>query len=150
MKNVFNANDVAEIITRIEKLTPETKATWGKMSVAQMLAHCNVSYEMIYENIHAKPNPILKLILKLFIKGSVVGDKPYKQSLKTAPAFIIKGSKDFELEKSRLITYITRTQELGEDYFDNKESHSFGQLTKNEWNNMLYKHLDHHLSQFGA
>jgi len=40
--------------------------------------------------------------------------------------------------------------ELGEAHFDKKESHSFGVLTKGEWDTMFYKHLDHHLGQFGV
>ncbi|MBK9247377.1 MAG: DUF1569 domain-containing protein [Ignavibacteria bacterium] len=150
MKNIFNKKDTDEVIKRIQTLKSTSPALWGTMNVSQMLAHCNVSYEMIYDNIHAKPNLLLKLILKLLVKKSVVGEKPYAKSLRTAPAFIIKDSKDFDKEKSRLIAYIIKTQELGDNYFDNKESNSFGPLTKNEWNNMLYKHLDHHLSQFGA
>ena len=86
----------------------------------------------------------------MFVKNAVVTEKPYKKSSQTAPAFLIKDDKNFEAEKKRLIDYITRTQQLGESHFDNKESHSFGRLTKNEWNNMLYKHLDHHLHQFGV
>ena len=58
--------------------------------------------------------------------------------------------KNFEVEKQRLINHINKTQQLGENYFDNKESHSFGKLNKTEWNNMLYKHLQHHLSQFAV
>ena len=58
--------------------------------------------------------------------------------------------KDFETEKRRLIDYLRRTQELGENYFDGKESLSFGRLNKQQWNNMFYKHLDHHLRQFGV
>lgn len=68
MKNIFNPNDSAEIINRINKLTPQTKANWGKMTVAQMLAHCNVTYEMIYENNHPKPSGFAKIMLKLFVK----------------------------------------------------------------------------------
>jgi len=150
MNNIFTASESQKVIQRIQQLSPTTKGLWGKMTVAQMLAHCNVTYEMIYENIHPKPNPILKLILKMFVKNAVVTEKPYKKSSQTAPAFIIKDDKDFEAEKKRLIDYITKTQKLGESHFDNKESHSFGALTKNEWNTMLYKHLDHHLSQFGV
>ena len=63
---------------------------------------------------------------------------------------LIKTDKDFEAEKARLIAYIRRTQELGEAEFDGKRSDSFGVMTKTEWNNMLYKHLDHHLTQFGV
>lgn len=150
MKNVFNLEDSTEIINRIGKLTPETKGLWGKMSVSQMLAHCNVTYEMAYENIHPAPNAFVKFILKLFVKKTVVNETPYKKSSQTAPAFIIKEDKNFEVEKERLINYIKRTQELGASHFEGKESLSFGTLNKTEWNNMFYKHLDHHLQQFGV
>ena len=150
LPNIFTKPVTDEIIKRINKLTPETKPVWGKMNAAQMLAHCSVSYEMIYENIHPKPNPFLKFILKSFIKSKVTGEAPYPHSSRTAPQFIITDTKDFEKEKERLINYINKTQQLGESHFESKESNSFGVLNKTEWNNMLYKHLDHHLSQFGV
>jgi hypothetical protein len=43
-----------------------------------------------------------------------------------------------------------KTQGLGEAHFDGKDSHSFGNLSKSQWNTMFYKHLDHHLTQFGV
>ncbi len=147
---VFSKEVSDDIIKRINNLTSSTQPKWGKMSVAQMLAHCNVSYEMAYENIHPKPNGLMKFILKNFIKSKVVSEEPYKQNNRTAPQFIIKETKDFEIEKQRLINYIIKTQQFGEDHFDNKESHSFGKLSKTEWSNMFYKHLNHHLTQFGA
>ena len=150
MINIFDQQQTDAIITRIDKLTPATKPQWGKMSVDQMLAHCNVSYELAYENIHPKPNAVMKLILKLLVKQSVVNETPYKRNLRTAPVFIITDSKNFETEKKRLIDYIRKTQELGSDYFEGRESHSFGKLTSAEWNNMFAKHLDHHLTQFGV
>ncbi|TAE71598.1 MAG: DUF1569 domain-containing protein [Bacteroidetes bacterium] len=150
MKNLFNANDVAQTIERINQLTPTTKGLWGKMSVGQMLAHCNVPYEFVYDNIHAKPGFFMKIILKLFVKSAVVGEKPYKKNSPTAPAFVIKEDKNFETEKKRLIDYLEKTLALGENHFDGKESVSFGKLSKNEWNIMFSKHLDHHLQQFGV
>jgi hypothetical protein len=39
---------------------------------------------------------------------------------------------------------------MGADAFEGKESNSFGKLTASEWNIMMYKHLDHHLTQFGV
>ncbi len=150
LPSIFNSEVSNAIIKRINKLTNETPALWGKMNVAQMLAHCNVTYEMIYENKHKAPGGMLKLMLKLFVKGSVVNEKPYPKNSRTAPAFLIVDPRVFEEEKNRLINYIQKTQELGESYFSNKESHSFGLLTKSEWNNMMYKHLDHHLAQFGV
>lgn len=150
MKNIFQQEVSQEVINRINKLTPSTQPLWGKMSVDHMLAHCNVTYEFLYDNIHPKPNVFKRFLLKTFVKGIVTNEKPYKKSSQTAPEFIMKGSKNFEEEKLRLIGYITKTQLLGENHFEGKESHSFGVLSKAEWNNMFYKHLDHHLTQFGV
>ncbi len=150
LPNIFTKPVSDEIIQRINHLTPTTQANWGKMSVDQMLAHCNVTYEMIYENIHPKPNAFMKFILKILVKNTVVNEAPYKKNNQTAPQFLINEAKDFEAEKKRLVNYITKTQQLGEVYFDGKESHSFGVLNKTEWNNMFYKHLNHHLTQFGV
>lgn len=150
MKNIFEVNDIDEMIQRIEKLTPSTQAVWGKMNVAQMLGHCNVTYELVFEDKHARPKGIKKWLLKTFVKKIVVGDKPYKKHGQTAPEFIISDTREFEVEKKRLIDYINKTQELGVSHFDGKESHSFGVMTKEEWNRMFAKHLDHHLSQFGV
>lgn len=90
-------------IHRIEKLTPETQPVWGTMSVEKMLAHCNITYEMVYEEEkHPKSNALIKFILKIFVKNQVVGEKPFKKNEQTAPQFIIKDSRTFEIEKKRL------------------------------------------------
>jgi len=150
MQNVFLKEDCDQFVTRINELKTDSLPLWGKMSVDQMLAHCNVTYEMVYDNIHSKPNAFMTLLLKLLAKNKVVGETPYPRSLGTAPQFIIKGNRDFVLEKRRLISYIQKTLELGEKEFEGKESLSFGKLSSKEWNNMFAKHLDHHLSQFGV
>jgi hypothetical protein len=151
VKNIFENSVAQEVVSRINKLDTQSKPQWGKMNVAQMLAHCNVTYEMVYEpEKHKKPNVFLKFILKTFVKKVVTNEVAYEQNNKTAPQFIITDLRDFEKEKSRLVEYINRTQQLGESHFEGKESHSFGVLSRSEWNNMFYKHLDHHLKQFGA
>ena len=150
IKNIFDKPVVDEVINRINNLTTDSKPLWGKMSVSQMLAHCCVTYEFIYENKHPVPGTFKKILLKLFVKKTVVSDKPYKRNNPTAPEFLIRDNKNFETEKKRLIDFIERTYMLGAAHFENKESRSFGKLSLNEWNNMFYKHLDHHLGQFGV
>ncbi len=150
MKNIFKEEVVAELIGRINKLNPKSSPQWGKMNVAQMLAHCNVPYEMVYTYKHPKPKGLMKVMLKLLVKQAVVSEKPYKKNSRTAPAFLITDERDFEREKKRLTDHLIKTQELGEAHFHNKESHSFGPLSKEEWNNLFYKHLNHHLVQFGV
>lgn len=150
MKSAFNSADVAEMIDRINRLTPQTQRLWGKMSVSQMLAHVNVAYEMAFDNIHPRPNAFARFLAKAFAKNLVVGDKPYKKGTPTAPVFKVKDDKDFEKEKQRLITYLNKTLQAGPQHFEGKESLSFGPLTAQQWSNLFYKHNDHHLQQFGV
>ncbi len=80
MENIFDAKVAQNYIDRINQLTPETQRTWGTMSVDQMLAHCNVAYETIYEpQRHQKPKPFTALLLKWFVKPGVVSEKAYRQ-----------------------------------------------------------------------
>ena len=150
MKSVFSQEDVSEVLSRLDKLTSESQPVWGKMNVAQMLAHCNVTYEMAYTDKHPKAGGVKKFLLNLFVKNAVVNEKPYPKNSRTAPQFLITTEREFEKEKKQLIEHINKTKELGEDYFKGKESVSFGVLTVQEWNNSFYKHLDHHFNQFGV
>jgi len=151
MKNIFDQNDTSHFIKRINALTEDSFPKWGVMSVDKMLAHCNVTYELIYEQEkHKKPNRMMKWVLKQFVKPKVVNEVPYKHNSPTSAMFVITDNKIFEEEKKRIIGFIQKTQQLGADAFEGKESFNFGKLTATEWNNMMSKHLDHHLTQFGV
>lgn len=150
LPNIFTAKVANSQIERLQNLTSNTQPKWGKMSVAQMLAHCNVTYELTYETIHPRPNFLMRFILKSFVKNSVVSEKPFLHNSRTAPVFMVSDDKDFTKERNRLIEYINKTVGLGEAHFEGKENHGFGKLSATEWNNMFYKHLDHHLTQFGV
>lgn len=150
LPNIFESTTTQELTHRINQLTPMTQRRWGKMNVDQMLAHICVPYEQALGERNDGPNAFIKIILRLFFKQSMVNEVPYKQNLPTAPAFMIVDRRDFEREKSRILSYIQKIEKLGPDYFDGKEQISLGKLSVNEWNNLLYKHIDHHLRQFGV
>ena len=150
LPNIFSSEVGNQIIYRINQLTVNQKPLWGKMNVAQMLAHCNVSFEIAFENIHPRPSGFRKILLRWFVKPSVVNTKPYRRNSPTAPVFKVPEKQDFEKEKDRLIRYIRHCMALGSDTFDGRDYPSFGELTIEQWNNLFYKHLNHHLTQFGV
>jgi hypothetical protein len=150
IKNIFTSEVANEVIARIHQLKPTDKPLWGKMSADQMLAHCNVTYGFTFEpDKYKKPNALMKFLLKTFVKNFVVSDKPYPKNTKTTKDFIMIGQKEFDKEKEKLIANIQKTQELGEAYFEGRDNFSFGKMSSKEWNGLFYKHLDHHLTQFG-
>ena len=151
MQNVFDAKDAQEYINRINNLTPETQRKWGKMSVDQVLAHLNVAYDLTFTpEKFPKPSFIAKFLLSKFVKPKITNEIPYKQSLRTSPAFIIANERNFEEEKAKLIGNIQRVQQLGKEAFEGKENINFGKMAAQDWNNMFAKHLNHHLEQFGV
>lgn len=149
--DVFDPAAVETLLRRIAALTPDSAPQWGSMSAAAMLAHVNVAYEMVYEPAkHPRPNALLRFVIRLVAKQGVVGPKPYPRSSRTAPAFLIKGPRDFGAERARLEGFVQRVRDEGRAAFEGRESPSFGPLTADEWSVLFGKHLDHHLRQFGV
>jgi hypothetical protein len=150
MPNIFEIETTHQLIQRIHQLNPDTRALWGKMTVNQMLAHCIVPYEMALTDKYPPMGTVMKFIATLFAKNQVIGDKPYPRSSRTAPEFIIVDQPDFNEKKEELIKFIQTVYDKGITHFDGKASRSFGNLSSQEWSNLFYKHLDHHLTQFGV
>ena len=147
IKNLFDAAVKQEIAERISKLTVSTQHQWGKMEVAQMLAHVQIPMEVAFGTTTVKGNWLMKLILPLF-KKALYDEKPWKQGLPTDKTFIMTGqSKDFETEKNQLLDKISR---FSESNMINEKHPVFGKLTKEQWSKATWKHLDHHLKQFGV
>lgn len=147
VKNLFDPVVKQEIIDRIQKLTPQSQARWGKMNVSQMLAHVQLPIGIAFGTHQPKGSFLLRLIGPLF-KSKLWDNKPYKHSLPTDPTFIMTGTeKDFEKERSALIDAVNR---FSEATIVAERHPIFGKLTKENWSKATWKHLDHHLSQFGV
>lgn len=147
IKNLFDAAVKQEIIDRIHKLTPQSKALWGKMNVAQMLAHIQKPIGIAYGTHQPRGSFLLRLIGPLF-KSKLWDETPYKQGLPTDPTFVMSGlEKDFEIEKAAALEMIGR---FGENSIVGERHPIFGKLSKENWSKATWKHLDHHLKQFGV
>jgi len=147
VKNLFDPAVKQDIIDRINKLTPDTKQLWGKMNVSQMLAHIQMPIRIAYGTHQPKGSFLLRLIGPLF-KSKLWDEQPYKQSLPTDPTFIMTSSeKEFEKEKSAVLQLIN---DFSNETIVGEQHPVFGKLTKENWSKATWKHLDHHLKQFGV
>jgi len=149
MRNLFDSADRQSILERLARLQPGATRQWGKMGAAQMLAHCSIALEAATGDKPRKQALIGKLLAR-FVKSSLLGERDFGKDSPTDPTFIVTGDKDFEAERQRLTTLVDRFSELGPEKAA-AQVHSFlGRLTGEEWAVMMYKHIDHHLRQFGA
>ncbi|MFD1063858.1 DUF1569 domain-containing protein [Winogradskyella litorisediminis] len=147
MKSFFENGVYDEIVSRIEKIDPNTSPNWGKMNAGQMLHHCQMPLNIILEkkDYGVKPNWLINMLFK----KSMYSDKLWRKNMPTAPSFKITDEKNFEVEKTEILNLISElnNQKEREDW---QPHPSFGKLTKDQWGKMQYKHLDHHLRQFGV
>lgn len=147
VKNLFDPAVKQETIERINKLTPQSQRQWGKMDVAQMLAHLQLPIQVAYGTHTVQANWLMKLILPLF-KKTMYNEKPWKKGLPTDKSYIMTGkARDFEIEKKQLIDLINQ---FDENKIVNERHPVFGKFTKEQCSMSNWKHLDHHLRQFGV
>lgn len=145
---LFESGATQEILLRLNRLQSSAKPLWGKMSAAQMMAHCIVPIQTFFGEIKAKRG-LAGILFGRMAKKKLVADKPWPQNLPTTPQFLIQDEKEFEREKEKLISYINRFATDG--YTIISSTHPFfGKLSSQEWAVLGYKHLDHHLRQFGV
>ena len=146
VKNLFDPAVKQEILVRINKLTPESKALWGKMNVSQMLAHVQLPISCAYGAHQVKGSFILRL-LGPFFKSILYNNKPYKQGLPTDKTYVISDSRNYESEKQNLLEKLDR---FSAENIVLERHPVWGKFTKEQWSKATWKHLDHHLQQFGV
>ncbi len=149
MKSLFDPKTSQEIIQRIENLHINSPRQWGKMDVAQMLAHCAFSMETAIGE-RNPPRTFLGKLVGRLMQGELTNDKLMGKNLPTHPQYVMVDSKDFEREKSRLISSIKRFSDGGEPIVTKNPHPFFGNITPIQWSSGCCKHLDHHLRQFGG
>lgn len=149
MKNLFNKETYDEICNRINALSANSQRQWGKMNAAQMLAHCKEAFKVPLSD-KKMPRMLLGLLLGWAIKKKLYNEEPWKKNLPTAPNFIIKEDRDFEKEKKELMDMISAFHNGGPGNVGKFPHPMFGSFTSEQWGKSMYKHLDHHLMQFGV
>ena len=151
MKNLFDATVANQVKTRLGKLEPQSERRWGKMTAAQMLAHCSVSMQWAVGEVVPEKGALPARLMGRLVKPMVFRNEgPLRRNSPTAKSLIVADDRDLDKERERLSGLIDKFA-AGGAVGCTKNPHSFfGKMTPEEWAILMYKHLDHHLRQFGV
>ncbi|MGG7036035.1 MAG: DUF1569 domain-containing protein [Flavobacterium sp.] len=147
MRSIYNKADNATIISRIEKLKPGTQNVWGKMTVDQMLNHCTAAINVAYGEQELKINFLMKLFGKM-MKDKILNSE-FKKNSPTIAEFRFNGQYDFDSSKKELIDKFSRFKD-GHTVIAVNTHPFWGSMSYEDWDKLLWKHMDHHLRQFGV
>jgi hypothetical protein len=147
--SVFEPDDRAALLVRLGSLRPDSPRQWGRMDIAQMLAHCQAPLRVALGELRLKRG-LIGLLFGRLAKKKLLAPAPWKQGLPTAPEFRVTDRREFAAERARLVALLRRLGEGGPQALTKEPHPFFGPLTVDEWDALQWKHLDHHLRQFGA
>ncbi len=119
------------------------------MSPAQALCHCARALAHGSGDTPMKQKLIGKILAPL-VRKSALGEKPFSKSSPTDPTFVVADERDLDAERAKLLALIDRFVARGAPAAGSETHAFFGKLTGEEWGTLMYKHIDHHLRQFGG
>ena len=150
MKSLRDEKRINDLISRLERLSPDAKALWGRMNVEQMLSHLVQSGEFPFVSSAADRSSFMS---RHVIKPLAFYVLPMPKEIKTSADVDQQenGRKPngFDADRADLIDAIQKLVELPDDR-ECLPHPFFGKLSVKEWCTISYKHIDHHLRQFGA
>ena len=147
MKTLWTESARQELCERLARLDPTTQPRWGKMNCAQMLAHLTDSMRMTLGELPTQPKggplryPPLKQLIIYWL--------PWPQGVPTAPELLARAPESIEHETAAVQALIAGFAQ-SEDKAHWPEHPAFGRLSAKDWGVLAYRHLDHHLRQFGV
>jgi Protein of unknown function (DUF1569) len=150
MEDLFDPATAEQFRRRIRSVTPESQRQWGKMSAAQMMEHCARGLEMATGE-SKPPRKLIGRLLGPVVKPMALKEgEPMRRNSPSAPVLIVGDEMDLESSRTRLLGVLDRFVAGGEQRCTRHPHAFFGAMTPKEWSTIMYKHLDHHLRQFGA
>jgi hypothetical protein len=147
MNSIFDKTGNQAMIARINSLTPESKALWGKMSVDQMCKHCTSAINVAFGKQEVKMNFLMRFLGKM-LKDKIFNGE-FKKNSPTAKEFIFTNHFDLEIAKKEFAESFSQFAQ-GHQAIKVIDHPFWGKMTHEDWDKLMWKHVDHHLRQFGV
>lgn len=144
---LLDSRDRASLLDRVARLQPGAPPRWGHMDAPQMLRHCAEALRGSLGDVRHQPLG-RRIFHTRLVKYLVIRVLPFPKGAPTAPELRVTEPASFEAERARFCELVARYGAPAPD--DPAEHPLFGVLTRAQWGELEFKHLDHHLRQFGA
>jgi hypothetical protein len=146
-KSLSNARAREELLDRLERLTPDATARWGTMAPLQMLAH--LADWMLMASGEIKTAARIHVLRLPPLKQLAIYWLPFPKGVPTSPELIGRAPSEWSVERGSVRERIESFEKL---YSKAQwpEHPVFGEMTPTAWGVFAYRHMDHHLRQFGV
>ena len=147
MRTIFNPRDHLELHERVQRLSTNQKPRWGRMTPLQMVAHLSDSLRMASGELEVAPKKVPFRFSPL--KDLVLYVLPVPKGVPTSPELIARKPDDWSVEIAGLREELNGLVERGAEALAPVHP-AFGKMSAKQWGVLIYRHMDHHLRQFGV
>jgi len=148
IRSILNESDRAAICNRLQALSASSTARWGQMNVNGMLEHLRLSAQMAVGEVASASKG--KRVFQVFpLKHLILYVLPFPKGAPTAKELLPSAAASLEEERAAVLQLLERIG-AGPQEGTGPAHPLFGPLSRREWAAATYKHVDHHLKQFGA
>jgi hypothetical protein len=147
MKSIWQEETQRELHDRVGRLAWDGRAAWGRFTAPKMVCHLADSLKMAMGDLKVAPKalPIRYPPLKQFI----VYLAPFPKGMPTAPELLAREPREWAADVADLQALLDRAASARTT--DTWPEHpAFGKLSTRGWGVLIFRHMDHHLKQFGA
>jgi hypothetical protein len=146
-RTLWNEDDRAHLMRRFASLSPDATPKWGSFDPPRMVTHVTDALRAGLGELTLTP---VKGPLALWpINVLVMFHLPWPRSAPTAPELLQRTPANWNAELAALQNAVDRFIKRGVDRAWTPHA-AFGRLTGQQWGRLMYRHLDHHLTQFGV
>lgn len=147
-KTIYNAQVRQEVIDRLNRLRPDSKRTFGKLTPDAMM--CHMEDALLVSTGAAPARPKKTFLSNPVLRRFVIYWMPWpKGKVQTIPEMLATKPADFNRDRERLIELVRRTSERGPGA-PWAVHPAFGDISGKDYGVLIYRHFDHHLRQFGV
>jgi len=146
MHTLWNDRDRQQLLDRLARLTPDRPARWGRMNAPQMVTHLSEAMRMALGELPCRPKNVPWRHAP--IKQLVVYWLPWPKGVPTARELLGRTPLEWPVERAAVRRHVESFQNLDPKLMW-PEHPAFGKLTPKAWCVLGYRHMDHHLRQFG-
>ena len=146
MGTLLDQADRQSILARLARLKPDARPVWGRFTPGAMICHVTTGVGQGLGEVELDPpsGPLTHWPLNWLAIHLI----PFPKNATAAPDMLARASTTFEADMATLRGMIERygAQDPGKEW---PQSRVFGRISGRSWGVLQYKHLDHHLRQFG-
>jgi hypothetical protein len=146
-RSLFEPATRQDVLRRMRSIDPARAPLWGKMSAGKMLAHVNAALAMALGELETRPkrsplaNPLGRLLFIYLL--------PWPRGAPTAPELLAQDASGWDDDLPRFAALLERFAARAQGGSWPRHP-AFGQMNAKQWGDLEFRHVDHHLRQFGV